>query len=311
LSEKITMTTPMSNGRLDQKEARMLMQSNRGAMEVEAELNSPSALVQLVHYHFKEPTESTLCVDPLKVRMELCLTSRHRSARACYKDRWTSHRFERIGEMFLVSPEEIMGTRSDERSSLTSVVCHFSLEPVIELYDHRPPEMNEIYLLGGLDIRNSKIRTLLLWLAEEARNNGLASEMVVESIVDQLTVEIFRHGTSLSEPRGGLARWQLRLIDDRLAQECRAPTLEELATSCRLSVRQLMRGFRASRQCSIGAYAANIQIEHAKRMLAAGTSVAEIAAIFGYSSPSNFSYAFRRSMGVPPGQFRKRLLGSK
>jgi hypothetical protein len=53
----------------------------RGAMVVEAELKAPSARIQLVRYDFAEPPDSKLHSDG-QFRIELCLTSRHRSARA-------------------------------------------------------------------------------------------------------------------------------------------------------------------------------------------------------------------------------------
>ena len=71
----------------------------RGAMEVEAELKAPGARIQLVRYHFNEPPDSKPRADG-QFRAELCLTSRHRSARACFCDHWSTHRFERIGALF-------------------------------------------------------------------------------------------------------------------------------------------------------------------------------------------------------------------
>jgi AraC family transcriptional regulator len=102
-----------------------------------------------------------------------------------------------------------------------------------------------------------------------------------------------------------LAPWRLRIIDERLEALRVAPTLAELAGLCSLSVRQLTRGFRASRGCSIGEYVAQSQIDHAKRLLASEESVKTIAYSMGFASPSSFSYAFRRATGLTPRQFRQ------
>jgi len=102
-----------------------------------------------------------------------------------------------------------------------------------------------------------------------------------------------------------LAPWRLRIIDDRLAACRAAPTLTELAGLCRLSVRQLTRGFRASRGCSIGEYVARSQLDHAKQLLATEESIKSIAYSMGFTSPSNFSTAFRRATGQTPRQFRQ------
>jgi AraC-like DNA-binding protein len=82
------------------------------------------------------------------------------------------------------------------------------------------------------------------------------------------------------------------------------PTLSELAALFKLSVRQLTRGFRASRGCSIGDYVANSRIERAKRLLASDQSIKTIAYALGFNSSSGFCFAFRRATGMTPGEFR-------
>jgi AraC-like DNA-binding protein len=78
----------------------------------------------------------------------------------------------------------------------------------------------------------------------------------------------------------------------------------ELAALCKLSVRQLTRGFRASRDCSIGDYVANSRIERAKRLLTSDQSIKTIAYSLGFNSSSGFCFAFRRATGMTPGEFR-------
>ncbi len=85
------------------------------------------------------------------------------------------------------------------------------------------------------------------------------------------------------------------------------PTLAELAALCGLSVRQLTRGFRASRGCSIGEYLESSRVAHARRLLAAGQSVKSIAYALGFASPSGFCFAFRRATAETPREFRQRL----
>lgn len=280
----------------------------KGSMQVEAALRSRSADVQLVRYHFTEPPDSVLRTDGA-FRLELCLTSRHRTARGRFRDQWSSNRFERIGDLFITPPNLELLARSDEASSLASIVCELAPAPLLALFDRRP-ELTDQHLRSSLDVRDAKVRGLLLRLAEEARQPGFASEMLVELIAGQMAIELFRLGGAVSDrlAQGGLAPWQLRLIDERLGEVREAPTLPVLADLCRISVRQLTRGFRASRGCSLGAYVADNQMEHAKRLLAADDSVTAIAAKLGFSSSSNFCFAFRRASGMTPGQFRQTLL---
>lgn len=281
---------------------------SHGAKEIEAELRAPSALSQVLRYHFAAPPNSVVPAEE-KFRVELCLTSRHSSARGCFCDQWSTHRFERVGTLFMVPPDLNLLIKSDEDDSMTSIVCELNSGLMLELFD-KLPELTDQYLSASLDIRNARLRSLLLWLAEEARHPGFASEMLFGSIATQIAIELFRRGTAITErgPRGGLSSWQLRRIDERLREIREAPTLPELATLCLISVRQLTRGFRASRACSVGAYVANHQIEHAKGLLATDDSVASIANALGFSSSSNFSFAFRRAVGMTPGEFRRTLV---
>jgi len=283
-----------------------MKQGARATMEVKAALETPSAQVQLVHYRFGEPPESVVSMDD-KIRVELCLNTRHRSARACFAG-WQSSRYERIGEVFVVPPTIEMAARSDEDRPLSSVVCLLELAPVLALFD-RLPEMSERFLLLGLDVRDAQVRQGLLRLADEARHPGFVSQILVESIAAQVSVDLLRYGMALPERsvQGGLAPWQLRRIEERLYEVREAPGLQELAGLCGLSVRQLTRAFRVARGCSVGRHVADRQIGHAKRLLAADESVASIAGTLGFSSSSNFCYAFRRATGLTPGQYRQAL----
>ncbi len=283
-----------------------MKQGVRATMETGAELTAPSARVQLVEYRFNEPPESVVRLDD-QIRVELCLNTRHRSARACFAG-WHSGRYERIGEVFVVPPTIEMAARSDEDRSLQSVICLLDLAPVLALFD-RLPEMSERFLLLGLDVRDANVRHGMLRLADEARHPGFASQILVESIASQVSVDLLRYGLALPERgvQGGLAPWQLRRIEERLYEVREAPTLHELAELCGISVRQLTRAFRTARGCSVGTHVADRQIGHAKRLLAADQSVAAIAGTLGFSSSSNFCYAFRRATGLSPGEYRQAL----
>lgn len=292
---------------IPQGRALAVQRSPRGAIEVEAELAATGVRAQLAHFHFTCPPRSLLRSDE-RFRLELCLTSRHRSSRACYPDHW-GNRFERIGDLFLVPPGLDLLVRSDEVASLSSIVLELNAEYLLNLLDE-PPPLEDRYLLGALDIDLPNVRSLLVRAAEEVRSPGFASAMLLELLANHIAIELVRHGNSVKElpPTRGLAPWQLRLIEERLTEMREAPPLSELAELCRLSVRQLARSFRVSRGCAIGAYVANSQMRHARRMLATDQSVGRIAGRLGFSSASNFSVAFRRATGLTPSQYRASLL---
>ena len=216
-------------------------------MTIEAELRVPVATAQLVRFHFAEPADNLFCQD--RYQLDLCLTPRPRNARACFPDRWSPHRFERIGALFMVPPGEAMRARSDDCGQQTSIICQLHPESLRDWFDGEL-QWDARRLMAGLDIREANIRSLLLRLAEEARNPGFASDVLVELIATQLAIELARYCTALDDEARvrGLAPWRLRLVDERLREEGRIPTLAGLAALCGLSGRPLTRGFRPRRR---------------------------------------------------------------
>lgn len=275
---------------------------------IEAEMHVPAAITQLVRFNMACPTDNVLFREDC-YWLDLCLSPRPLNARASYHDRWGPHRFERLGDLFLVPPGEAMHVKGDGAVAQASIICQMRAEPLSRWLGERI-DWTDRRLEASLDISSGTIRHLLRRLAEEVRNPGFASEMLAELIVGQLAIEIARYCDSVvnAPVSGGLAAWRLRLIEERLKEVREPPTLSELAELCNISVRQLTRGFRASRGCSIGDYVVHSRIDSAKRLLNSDQSVKSIAYATGFSSTSSFSYAFRRATGVTPRQFRQRVL---
>lgn len=275
---------------------------------VEAELVVPVATTQLVRFHLPTATDSILYRDDV-YWLDLCLTPRPINTRASYHDRWGPHRFERLGDLFLVPPNQPMHIKNDGCCSQASIVCQLRAEPLREWLGG-DIDWTDRRLAASLDISSGTIRHLLRRMAEETRSPGFASVLLVEMIAGQLAIELARYCEAVTDApvSGGLASWRLRLIEERLRDGREPPTLTELADLCNLSVRQLTRGFRTSRGCSIGDYVVQSRIDSAKRMLGSDDSIKTIAYAIGFSSTSSFSYAFRRATGVTPRQFRQRIL---
>lgn len=276
-------------------------------MTIEAALSIPVAAAQLIRFHFDEPVSGRLHEEDSYV-LNMCLTPRPRNARARYCEHWRPHRFEPLGDVFVLPPRELMHAESD-RGMTTAVFCWLRSEPIRSWFG-ADLKWSDRRLEATLDVSDANLRGLLLRLAEELRNPGFASQMLVELLAGQMAIELGRFCTSASDGpvTGGLAPWRLRLIDERLREGGDVPSLTELASLCNLSVRQLTRGFRTSRGCSIGDYVAQSRVEQAKRLLASDRSVKAIAYSLGFASPSGFCYAFRRAVGETPRQFRQRAL---
>ena len=275
-------------------------------LEVDVEIELPLARVQVVRLEHLGPKDHMFRRESV-YWVDLCLTPRRPTATARYIDRWGPHRFAEMGSIIALPPGEYMHLRS-AGGRHTSVICQLRADSV----DKWLPgdfEWTDRRLEACLHIASERIRWLLLRLNQELRSPGVGIKELCAAITSQLAIELARYIVSVNEPteKGGLASWRLRVIDERLAEAREPPTLAELAGLCRMSVRQLTRGFRTSRGCSIGGHLAQVRIDAAKRRLSSSQdSIQAIAASMGFASQSSFTVAFRRATGSTPDEYRKR-----
>ena len=271
---------------------------------VEAELRVPDATAQLARFHHDGPSDYVMRRDAYW--LDLALTPRPKNARGRCVDAPGPDRYLPLGAVLLAPAGHAFRFRTDG-GQMASIVCQIRPE-LLRRWSEDDLAWTDRLLEAGLDVANPRLRATLLRLAEELRAPGLAGPAMAELLVGQATIELARHCAALQDgpARGGLAAWRLRLIDERLAEVRAPPTLDELAGLCGLSVRQLTRGFRASRGGTIGDHIAGKRAELAQRLLATDESLKAIAHTLGFASHSSFTSAFRRATGLTPRQFRLR-----
>jgi AraC family transcriptional regulator len=281
--------------------------SARTDMKIEAALRVSIAELSLMRLDHPEPDEHRFDRDAV-YWIDCCLTPRRPRARARYVDRWGPHRFAEMGSIMALPPRFPLHLKSEGGRHI-SLICAMQADAV-DRWLPSDYEWTDRRLEACLNISSPAIRDIMQRLTRELRRPGIASRELGEALVLELSVELARYLVAIAEPteRGGLAMWRLRTIDKRLAEGGELPTLAELATLCSMSVRQLTRGFRTSRGCSLGEYMAQGRIEAAKRRLAGAESIKTIATSVGFSDQSTFTYAFRRATGFTPLQFRQRIL---
>jgi len=159
-----------------------------------------------------------------------------------------------------------------------------------------------------LDLRSPAIAANLARLAQEVTAPGFASETLIEGLGLTIAAELARD-LSGAERRaaGGLAPWQLRRIDEHLAAGHWDCSVSDLAQLCGVSPAHAMRAFRQSSGRSIAAHVAAQRMAQARALLAGDAhSIAEIAAVLRFATPSAFAAAFRRATGDTPGGYRRR-----
>ena len=272
--------------------------------QAEIELQFPLGRARILHF-----VDQTVDVSgcPSGYRVDMTLNSRPRNGGVCFSERWSAHQFKPIGALYVLPPGQTVRARGD-CDNHSSVVCDFEPHAIDAWFDG-DVRWTDRRLEAMLNIASPSMRNSLHKLSDEMRNPGFASEAMCELLIAQVAIDSARHCNAVDsvKERGGLSPLKLKMIDERLAEMGAMPSLHELAKLCNLSIRQLTRGFRVSRGCSIGEYLAQNRLEHAKRLLATSFSIKEVAFSLGFSSPANFSTTFRRATGETPRQFRERV----
>ena len=104
---------------------------------------------------------------------------------------------------------------------------------------------------------------------------------------------------------GAVLQRLVRARDYLHAELAAKPSLDDLARVAGLSRAHLARQFAELFGVSPHQYLVQIQIDHAKRSLAAGTSVTDVCYGLGFESLGTFSSSFHRRTGTSPRAWQK------
>jgi AraC-like DNA-binding protein len=135
---------------------------------------------------------------------------------------------------------------------------------------------------------------------------GEASSLFMESKI----LELFAHLLKLKAARKKQALTECLMKKVFTAKEIldanyqKPPSIHELALSIGTNDTTLKKSFKNLFKTTVYGYLFDSRMEKAKAMLMDNElSIREVAESIGYTSQSNFSTAFKRKFGVPPGAF--------
>ena len=220
-----------------------------------------------------------------------------------------SHRnvFAASGDCCFVPAGHEMLVRCPE-SEQRVLVCRFDPETLRANFDW---EWTALELASCFDINNIQIRGGLSRIAEEVLCPGFAADVVIDSVLSTLMVDLHRHfhATRDAAPRsvGRLLPKKWRILEEMIhSTDHPHLTVESLASRCGFSTRHLSRIFRKTTGKTLGDFVAEVRIGRAKRRLADRDGlIKEIAYECGFRSQSAFAHAFRRATGQTPQQYRQ------
>jgi AraC-like DNA-binding protein len=132
-----------------------------------------------------------------------------------------------------------------------------------------------------------------------------ATRLERDAYLESALSHLLAHARLMPEkPGGATSPPKLERVRERLEDEAGNPTLAELAAEADLSPWRFCREFRARFGQPPHAYLLHARIRHAKRLLLAGTPLAETALRCGFADQSHFTRHFRRFVDVTPARYR-------
>jgi AraC-like DNA-binding protein len=181
-----------------------------------------------------------------------------------------------------------------------------SLHPLLRMM----PEVLHVPRGGAAD---PVLSTLLDTMAAEVREQRMGAATVMARLADIVVTRVVRSWVEAraADATGWLAAIRDPQIGNALAAFHRSPerdwSVEALAAAAGLSRSQFSERFTASLGVGPARYVAAWRMHLASRWLTSErVSIGEVAARLGYDSEPSFSRAFKRIVGVPPGELRQR-----
>jgi AraC-like DNA-binding protein len=145
-----------------------------------------------------------------------------------------------------------------------------------------------------------RLRGLLALLDGATR---LETEELVTGVILAMVERHASRSVTLAAPAAGSAPSLVRdLLRDRFAEDLGA---DDLAGAVGLSRFQVSRQFKEAYGLPPSAYLRQVRLRQARRHLAAGAAIAEVAVATGFADQSHLTRWFRRTYGITPAVYQR------
>ena len=214
----------------------------------------------------------------------------------------SDHRADR-GELFVLEPEAVHTGMAAVPEGWQYKVLY--LDPqLFAAWDNRDepaPRASRWTVFRDVALREVLLRTHRA-LADEPP--GLAVDEAVLHAVDGLRAHL-RPDPPRPAQRGGEHAAVRRATEHLQAHWDERVPLAALADVAKLSRFQLVRRFRAQTGLTPHGFQTNLRIARARTLIAAGETLADVAAACGFADQPHLTRTFRRTVGVTPGRYAR------
>ena len=249
-----------------------------------------------------------------------------RTLRSAYDFRWDAS-FRFAGERhdfweFVCVLDGMVEVVEDEKVYLLSsgeMICHASGEfhrirsfgntaphVLVLSFQHEgeiPAKLADGLFLLSSDERNEYqaiFSRAKAWFSDCVPNDQLAGAEAAAALTSFLCRLATTHDPHNTQSHSDRAREYRRIVEIMQDAVCENLSLAEIAARAAVSASTVKALFAAFSSISPIKYYSQLQIEHAKKLLWEGVSIAEIADRMRFSSPNYFSSFFKRLHGASP-----------
>jgi AraC family transcriptional regulator len=160
-------------------------------------------------------------------------------------------------------------------------------------------------------LKAPELRSAMLAVDAELKAGGVGGPLMVEALATMVSVHLIRHflgpGQLAARPDSVLPHRKLRTVIEYIMENLEgSPTLEQMAAVVHISPYHFARQFKAATGLPPHQYVVARRVERAQHLLRGDgeLGLAEVALRVGFSDQSQFTFHFKRIVGVTPRQFR-------
>lgn len=276
---------------------------NGFAENVLTEVTLPGAVAQVVESHYDPGGVVNQCESDLMVRWRLWpYKIRVRSWQA-------GSTLLSVGRMLVMPAEIEAGAIASEQKETTNCL---SLRIKSNWFEEITGQKAnwKVDPQRCIDFRDDQVEHAMRRMSSEVLAPGLCTNLVLESCVMSVVADLFRHFGEASGTRDAselLTDRRINRIEEFVLNYTNGiPSLGEIADDLGIGVAYLRQLFKKSTGKSLCAFIEGVRTARAQQLLKENIPLKMIAYELGFSSPSAFSQAFKKSTGATPRAFRIR-----
>lgn len=223
-----------------------------------------------------------------------------------YRGKWQRAQYQ-VGNIGMTAPGEAVALRWRGDTSHSTLQLHLPAEAVRRMLQNFSDRDPVSFVMPNRLVSNDPVIQHVMLGMADAMSAG-APDLYCETAREFLLAHLLTRHAGLSLPREAkVAQRRLDRAEELMRSHIDKPlSLEDIARAAGLSRFHTLRLFRRAYGETPIRRLVRLRMDRAKSYLVSGDEpITEIAFRCGYENPAHFAAAFRRCVGVSPGEYRR------